>query len=131
MMKVLKTTITIKKINIDLVFCPAKKLYWEYLICKTCHCFKSNYNSYIECNFRKSEFSGSKSSNNTAESSVKGILEQNFSKNAETKNSNITAVGFESKYSNTIDVKHLQNGVYVLKVFSDKKLIGTEKFILN
>ena len=60
-MKVLKTTISIKKINIDLVFCPAKKLYWEYLICKTCHCFKSNCNSYIECNFRKSE---SKSSDN-------------------------------------------------------------------
>ena len=82
-MKVLKTTITIKKINIDLVFCPAKKLYWEYMMCKTCHCFKSNYNSYIECNFRKSEFSRSKSSNNTTESSIKGILVQNFSKNAE------------------------------------------------
>jgi len=95
-MKVLKKTITIKKINIDLVFCPAKKLYWEYLVCKTCHCFISNYDSYIECNFRKSEFATSKYSNNTAESSVKGILLQNFSKNAETKNSNINNLGISN-----------------------------------
>jgi hypothetical protein len=81
-MKVLKTTITVKKINIDLVFCPAKKLYWEYLICKTCHCFKSNYNSYIECNFRKSEFSRSKSSNISNMEMVITELSNNFKRDS-------------------------------------------------